>query len=773
MKYKNKEIKGNQERVFFREVGIDPSIIVKLILKNWYVFLITIPLAVVGAHFYISIILPVYQVSTSVLIDEVDDRGSGNNEELLQGLGLSGGMRNLDNQIKILTSRELTARVLKSLDFEIEYYYISKGNNVPFNKDIPAKLVYKGTNPLARNLEYVITYLGDNQYSLVSEQNQYNFQASFGQDVEFAEGSIKLECNNKEWFESNKDVNFGFTIHSSERLVRNFNRRLEVGILSNSGTILNISLKSTNRQRDVDFLNRLTEVFQALSLEKKNLEANRRIQFIDDQLVGISDSLVITEKQLQQFRSLNRVMDLSAQGQVIIDQLTNLENEKARLNLEANYYDYLADYLERNISGELPLPISMGITDDALTGLVTELADLQEELSGTGGGEKNPLQNLLGQRVNSKKQELMETLNGLRRANNLAQTENQSRIARVNSQASALPETERQLLGIERKFKLNDELYTFLLEKRSELQMQKASNRPGNEVVDPASVLYSEIVAPNPNLILFMALLLGSVVPFLIIFLRYLLNNRIREEDLEVYGDIPIVGNIPKIKSNPLREVLDNRDSAVAEAYRLMRSKLQFITKDTHNPVILITSSMPGEGKTVSSVNLASVYSLLNKKTVLVGFDLRNPKFNEELNLNNNKGVSTFLIGKDKLDDIIQETAYENLSVISSGPIPPNPAELAASDAAKKLFESLKTKFEYIVVDTAPLGLISDTHHLTPYADATLLIVRIKYTLKDTMYGVLSEFGAKHLNKLALVLNDVVLNGQKYGYGKRYGYLKK
>ena len=262
---------------------------------------------------------------------------------------------------------------------------------------------------------------------------------------------------------------------------------------------MSVSIEGTNRAKDADFLNKLAEVFQDISLDKKNTEAVRRIQFIDDQLVGISDSLSTTENKLQKFRSTNRVMDLSAQGQAIIGQVTLLENEKARLSLEANYYDYLADYLAKEVSREVPIvPITMGITDPGLTRLVTELAELQQQLLNRGAGEMNPLQGLLTQRVRSTKEALLETLNGLRRANSLARSENEEQINKVNRQASALPVTERQLLGIERKFKLNNELYTFLLETRANQQMQKASNVADSEVIDPADERFSTVVAPNP-----------------------------------------------------------------------------------------------------------------------------------------------------------------------------------------------------------------------------------------------------------------------------------
>ncbi len=462
-------------------------------------------------------------------------------------------------------------------------------------------------------------------------------------------------------------------------------------------------------------------------------------------------------------------MDVSAQGQAIIGQVTLLENERARLNLESNYFDYLADYLAKDQTGAIPIvPITMGISDPGLTRLVTELAELQEQLSTRGAGEMNPLQNLLSQKVKSTKASLVETLNGLRRANSLARHENEAQINNINKQASALPITERQLLGIERKFRLNDELYTFLLETRAEQQMQKASNMADSEVIDSADEMFSIIVAPNPAKIYFVGMFGGFGIPFVILFLIFLFNKKLKEEDVKRITDVPIVGNIPRSTENTSTVVFDNPNSSLAEAYRLMRSRMQFFTKEANPPVILVTSSMPGDGKTFTSINLASVYSLLGKKTVLVGFDLRKPGIYKDFNLQNEKGVSTWLIGQDKLEDIIQKTGYDNLSIITAGPIPPNPSELIALEKTNELINLLKEKFDYIIIDTSPIGFISDTFHLASLADACILVVRPGKTLRDMFETTLANISGT--KGLSLVINDLQTENTQYVYGDKYGY---
>jgi len=378
------------------------------------------------------------------------------------------------------------------------------------------------------------------------------------------------------------------------------------------------------------------------------------------------------------------------------------------------------------------------------------------------------MQNLLEQRIRSTKDAVLETLNGLRRANSLARSENQKQISRVNREAAALPATERQLLGIEREFRLNDDLYTFLLETRAEHQMQKASNTADSEIIDPAREEFSNLISPNPLRVYFVALFGGSGIPFLVIFLSFMLNKKLKEEEILEIKNVSVVGNIPHSTGKTNTIVLDNPTSGIAEAYRMLRSKLQFYTQESKASVTLITSSMPRDGKTYTAINLASVYSLLGKKTILVGFDLRKPKIFKDFNLHNDKGLSTWLIGLDKLEDIIQETIYENLSVIPAGPIPPNPSELTALEKTEELFQLLKKKYDYIIVDSSPIGFISDTVHIASQADVCLLVVRPGQTYRDMLDTTLNEMSANGLKRIGIVINDT--KSDKKHYGDKYGY---
>jgi capsular exopolysaccharide synthesis family protein len=743
------------------------------VLKNWYWFMVTIPIALLCARFYISHTLPIYRSYATVLIDETDDRPLVDNSELLVGLGLPGGMKNIENQIAILKSRSLTKSTLEELPFEIEYFFRTFRNKLPVYPEQPIALVIDSGTPLPQNVEFAVIYQGDDRFTMESVTSYYTFSitASFGEVIETATGKFSLTCRNFDWLIRNLDRDFRFVINSPEHLITDYTDRLSVDKLSRDGSMLRLSLEGTNRAKDVDFLNKHIEGFQAISLAKKNAEVERRLQFIDSQLVGISDSLSTTESKLQQFRSSHQVMDISAQGQSIIAQVTLLETERARLNLEANYYDYLADYLSSDASGEIPIvPITMGIEDPSLTRLVEELAELQGQLATRGAGEMNPLQRNLEQKVRTAKEALKETLNGLRRANGLARSENQQQLNKTNARASSLPVTERQLIGIERKFRLNDELYTFLLEARAEQEMQKASNRADSEVIDPADEWFSVLISPKMMMVYLIAFFLGFFIPLLVISLRLILNTKLRIEDIKTLTKLPVIGVIPHNTGRSNTVVFQDPSSIISESFRLLRSRMQFFTKETVSPVVLVTSAMPGDGKTFASINLASVYSLLGKKTILVGFDLRKPKIFGDFQLNNEKGVSTWLIGIHKLQEIIQKTEYDNLDIIPAGPVPPNPSELTALEKTKDMFVYLRKEYDFIIVDSSPIGLVSDTYHLASLANACILVIRPDKTIREGFINTLNEVNSSGIKGVSLVINDVKSDYKHYGYGEKYGY---
>jgi capsular exopolysaccharide synthesis family protein len=302
--------------------------------------------------------------------------------------------------------------------------------------------------------------------------------------------------------------------------------------------------------------------------------------------------------------------------------------------------------------------------------------------------------------------------------------------------------------------------------------MQKASNIADNEVIDYANELDSTLVSPNRAVVFLIAWFLGLAIPALVIFLLDSLNKTVKTEDINRIAYMPVAGKIPRSPYKTSTVVLENPESGVAEAFRILRSKMQFFTKEAKSPVILLTSALPEDGKTFTAINLASVYSLLGKKTVLLGFDLRKPKIFDDFDLDNDSGISTFLIGKDKFQDVVKATKFENLFIIPAGPVPPNPSELTSLPKTEELLIMLRKHYDCIIIDSSPIGLVSDTYHLASLADLCLLVVRYEKTLKDVLEKTVNELKTSDIKSISLVINDLPFDEKHYGYGGRYGYIK-
>ncbi|MCK5136205.1 MAG: polysaccharide biosynthesis tyrosine autokinase [Bacteroidales bacterium] len=745
-----------------------------MIISNWYYFLICIVIAGVAAYFYIQYTLPTYRVTTTILIEEGDNVRMSGAENMLQGIGLGPGGQNLDNQIDILSSRTLIRKTLGELPFDIDCYrkqLFKKASFYPLN---PIDVVPHFKAFSSYNQEYFVKPVVNDMFILAFKESpfvQFDTIVSFGNKIDFHGGSFTILPNPGilNLFDSRQKVYF--VVHKMESLVEHYRNRLEIKTTSIDGTIIRLILEGTNKTKDKIFLDKLSEVYIASQLEKKNHEANRIIEFIDEELMDVSDSLVITENRLQEFRSRHRIMDISAQAQQIIDQAVVLENEQARLTLVSNYYDYLAEYLSIENNQESPIsPATMGIEDPLLGALVQELSGLQTEYYSSELGDRNPLQAQLELKMGNITQSLRETLQGIRRANKMAMDENNTQIKRLNVKASGLPVKERQLLGIEREFNLNNVLYTFLLQKRAEAQIQKASNKPDNELVDPATADLSP-VAPKSKVVFLLAILLGFGIPLFILLLRNSIQNTISsEEDILMLTSLPLVGHIPHSRLSYNTVVLNEPQSRIAEAFRSLRTRMEFFTRETQSPILLISSTMPGEGKTFTAVNLASAYSLAGKKTVLVGFDLRRPNLPTSFGLNSDVGLSTYLIGKNSIDDIIFTTDFQNLSVIPAGPIPPNPGELSSSEKIGQLFNRLKENYDFIIVDSSPIGAVSDSYHVAAIADANIVIVRHGKTVKRFLVATLSDVQANGIKRLSLLVNDFKSKKSSYRYAYNYKY---
>lgn len=760
----------------FEDEVIDVKKYLFLFLSNWYWFVLTVVLTFAASWSYLRYTMKVYKVSTTILIEEDKRSPSLGTDKIMEGFGLNPGMQNLENQLIILKSWSLMGRALSELPFEMEYYSMGKVNKQSLYKRSPFVVRMDSLNPIPPGIEFSVSFIDAERFRISVSENdlfELDVEARMGDTLEVGPSRFALEKTGHSLQKIPEEPVY-FIRHGHDNLIKAYRSRLKVEPASSEATIVELSLESIYPKQDLDFLVQLTNVFLRNNLDKKNMEAVRTIEFIDAQLASIADSLVLTEDRLQEFRSSNRVMNISDQASRILEQAAVLEENRAQLLVEGKYYQYLNEYLHTDDAGEQVMaPATLGISDPLLVNLVAQLSGYQSEYYGMGHNEKNPLRISLLRKMRNARTALQETLIGIMRSNELAAEENTSRMKELNRQAVTLPKTERELLGIERQFELNNALYTLLLEKQAEAMIQKASNSSDSEVVDLAR-LEGGPIKPNTKMIYLIGIILGLGLPAFILLIMDYFDVKIRkQEDIIKITSQPIVGFIPHCKRPRQSIVMDDPKSGVAEMFRSLRTHLQFFTKDTPSPVILVTSSVPGEGKTFTSVNLASVYSLTGKKTLLIGGDLRRPGINENSKLDHQKGLSTWLIGRHKLEDVIQESGEDNFHIMLAGAIPPNPAELLNTEKLRKLIHELKSSYDYIIIDSAPIGTVSDTYALSEVSDATVLLVRSNYSQKKMLENTIREMEANGVKHVSILLNDQLINkhfAYGYQYYEKYGY---
>ena len=778
-----------------QEEEIDIRSIFYKILRFWYLFIIIVPISLFIAFVYNKYTQPIYQNSTTVLISD-DKKGSAmtGTKDMSQGFGLFFNRKSVENELIVLNSYSLTEKAVKELDLNISYYKKLFVGKKELYKNAPFVIKYDSVNNQFTNFLFQLTVLSDKTYRIEAEAEKiraYNFKDDKYKDLlenykinkigkfgeVFVDKNIKFTINTNNFFNKEEDIEqiFYFKINTIGSLIAQYRSKTNVSVVSEEASVVRISMTDFSPKKTVDFLNKLTEVYLRRNLDKKNRIAVNTVNFINDLLTEITDSLTYTENKLQDFRKDNNVMDLSFKAQGIYEQMQKLETKRAEFLVKAKYYDYLRTYFNKNQDvSDLLAPSSMGVEDKLLNALIIELTKTNAERNSLNTDkEKNPLLKQLNKKLQNIKSTILENLDNIVETSKISIKDIDNRVYDLEKEIGQLPQTERKLFKIERQFKLNDAIYTYLLQKRAEAQIARASNIPDNEVIDYANLnVVGSPISPKKRLNYLIALFLGIIFPVGFVLFKELLNDKILEKkDVEKITKFSLLGHVfNNDKKSPL--IIKNYPSSrIAESIRSIRTNLQFYTKGKEKQVILFTSSVAGEGKTFCAINLATAYAKIEKKTLLIGFDLRKPKLQEIFGLKNHKGVSDFLISKEKnIDEFIQKTGIPNLDILVSGAIPPNPLELIVSSKTKDLMEQVTEQYEYIFLDTPPIGVVSETHILSEFADTNIYVVRQNFTKKRIFEATIKDIEAnKKSSKYTILVNDVKFDSYNH-YGYSYGY---
>ena len=775
----------NQSPVNFimpEDDNIDIKRYMSLFISNWYWFAIALFLSVTIAYGINRYSEKIYTVSSTLLIKD-DQLGnvSSKVESVIPGGDIFKSQQNLKNEMGILKSFMLNYKVMKGLDeFQVIYVGIGRRGLVESRmyKTCPFRIVYDSIEiePKGINNSVGINIISDSTYNLeINDDIVSGGPKKFGQRIteQGFDFTIQVRNQGNSVFSDiiNKKYKFYFT--SPEVLANEYRGKLSVEPIDKEASIVTLSVSGYVSGQEIDYLNKLMSVYLEYGLDNKNQTADSTIRFIDRQLKIISDSLIKAEDKLKNFRLNNSFIDLSREATMLQNRLERLETGKAVFELQQKYYDYLSDYLNnRSKDASIISPSVMGIEDQLLFKLVDELSLFQKEKEKLGMNIENdqPSIELLDRQIAESSAALKENIRNGIAGLKLSIGESDQKINLVLEEFNKLPVMEQNMVKIQRNFDLNNTVYTYLLEKRAESGIAKASNIPDNRIIDKASYFRTGQIKPRIKYNYMIAILLGFIFPIIgIVVIDYLNDKVIDKRDIERKTKVPVIGFISHSDTNDDIPVVEKPGSSLAESFRSVRTAIKFFIKENEKPVIAVSSTISSEGKTFIAINLAAITAMLGKKVLLVGLDLRKPRINKMLVFDDGPGLSTFLSGNCKYDEVIKQTQIENLSYAPSGPIPPNPAELIETEKMKIFMEEAKKEFDYIIIDTPPVAIVTDTLLLAPYVDLNLFIVRQRYSSRNTLEMVDQLYKNGELKNLAILINDISLSGY-YGYGMRYGY---
>jgi capsular exopolysaccharide synthesis family protein len=703
-----------------------------------------------------------------------------------------GSTQSFQNELYVLQSTPVVEQTVKNLDLTVNYFLKDGFRTIDAYKQLPFRVLILPNHVQPLNVNFEIAIHNGQKYSIKAESknafftnlytNENTFQKSnwsfertekFGTLIEIPELAFVVQLDSSVRAFAKDEYIYSFNFSTVAAMTGRIKRQLDFRIVDREATVIEIGLNTSSNLKGLDIVNGLMDVYATQNVNRKNHIAAVTIEYIERQLAEISDSLNQTEDNLQQFRSSRQLLDVTDQASGMSEQYMTLQNQMAELLTSKRYYDYLAEYMEGNKDlSNMIVPSSMGVDDEMLNGLVSQLTAAQAQRSNLirNHQEKNPLVQRLTIQIENTKKTISENISAVRKTTDLSIDEMNKRIDRIKADISRVPKTQRQLGGIERNYRLNDAIYNYLLEKRAEAKISQASNLPDNIIVEPASE--AGIIAPNPRKNLIFGLALGIILPFAFLFIKSLIGEKIEyQQRMDHLTDFPVVGKIPHTRKKTNNVVFEFPKSVVAESYRALRTNIEYRYKEINHKVILVSSSIEGEGKSFTALNIAMSYAQLGRRTVLVDFDLRKPTGYFSEKEISQVGLTSFFMEKVNIQDIIQHTQHEKLDYVPSGPIPPNPVEMMATDVIRDIINHLQEYYECLVIDSAPLGQVADAYLLMDYANIKVIVARYNYTLKKVFHLIMNDLKEKNINNVCIVLNDNKIYSNQYGYG--YGYNKK
>lgn len=773
----NKNIE-NQEEINIQGM-IEPF------LRKWQWFVLSVVMVLFLTFIFLKIKSPIYKISSTILIKEAKSSGGGKDDlamGLLGELSVFGGMgsNSVENELEILKSKKLMRDVVLKNNLQTSVYVL---------KSLGKKEVYKDKSPIVvriinENIEekypekpIQLNIKGD-AVELVSKELSNSLKTQFGREIKLPAVTFVIDKNKN--FRPEKDLDYNhleISLASIDSRVSKLQEEYSVNLADKKATVIALNINVENIEKGKDILNELVKSYNADAIEDKDITTKKTLEFIDERIKLISEELGQVENKKQDFKQKNKLSDIDTEVKLGLE--TNADARKKQLEVETqmNINKALLNSVV-HLNGNSLLPINTGVASaeintgiDAYNRLVLEKNRLLENAT-----DQHPAVAELNKQIQELKKNIINTLNKNKQSLEIANSEYATELAKIDGKISKVPYLEKIFRNIERTQQIKENLYLLLLQKREESAISLNISAPKAREVDVAYASEKPI-APKKIIYYIGALMLGLLVPFLIIYLRRLLNDKIiTKQDLERLVKDNILVELPSIPKNGSELVGINDLSSMAEAFRILITNLKFKLPNRENGrVVLVTSTVKGEGKTFVSVNTALTLAGGKSRVVIIGADIRNPQLQRyERESRRLKGLTEYLHGDLDVQEIIHQFPDNaNMDIIYSGMIPPNPTDLLTNGRFGTLVEELRQDYQYIIIDSAPLLLVPDTLLIADTADATIYVSRSKHTKNDLIEFANKNIREHKIHNVGFILNDVNKHFFSYGHKYSYGYHKE
>lgn len=754
-------------------------------LIHWKWFVASIVVCLIGGWIYLHYTTPVYSITGSVIIkDNKKNNSVSTGLADLEDLGFYSSTNNFDNEVEVLHSRTLLKKVVEELDLYINYRTRENLRPVELYKDTPVKvwLTPEEAEKLpngAAVLEVVLKPGG--KLSVSTEIDEQEFKQDFNKLPALLTtpyGTFSFTPGDSAIVEKEQEITV--TVAAPRIMANGYANALSVEPTSKTTTIAQITLQNTSPQRGVDFINKLIEIYNRDANDDKNEVASKTAEFIDERIKIINGELGTTEKELETFKRDAGLTDLKSDAQLALSENSEYEKKRDENSTQLRLAQFLSEYANNPDHAYEVLPVNVGLTDTGLTELINRYNEMlleRKRLLRTSS-ESNPVVVNLDASIRAMRSNVQTTILSVQKGLMITKADLERQAGKYAGRITSAPGQERQLVSISRQQEIKAGLYLMLLQKREENAITLASTANNARIVDEAQAELFP-VSPKGKLIYLIAFVLGIAIPVGIIYIIELLRYKIEDRsDVEKLTTVPIIGDIPASDNMPKEGsvvVRENQNDMMAETFRNVRTNVQYML-GSNQKVVLITSTTSGEGKSFVAANLAISFALLGKKVVIVGLDIRKPGLNKAFQMSHKEdGITRYLADPEHTDlmSLLQQSnVTPNLYILPGGAIPPNPTELVARDSLVQAVDRLKKEFDYVILDTAPIGMVTDTQLISRVADMSIYVCRAGYTPKAGYLFINELRDHKKLPNLCTIINDVNIKTGKYGYGTygKYGY---